>query len=85
MNDFLRERLVCPLSKAPLSLNEEGLLSAPCGFKYRENDFMVGLEFSKDWSDRQSEYESSEKDYLKRINHPEKLLDLDSELADVTK
>lgn len=83
MNEFLRERLVCPVSKAPLSLNDDGLLSAPCGFKYRENDFRVGLEFSKDWINGQSEYELAEKGFLKRINHPEKLSDLDSEVADV--
>lgn len=59
------------------------MLSAPCGFKYRENDFRVGLEFSRDWSDGQSKYESAEKSFLKRFNHPKKLSDLDSELADV--
>lgn len=82
MNEFLRKRLVCPVSKAPLLLNE-GLLSAPCGFKYRENDFRVGLEFSKDWSVGQSEYESFEKRWLKMVNHPGKLSDLDGETADV--
>ena len=83
MNEFLRKRLVCPISKAPISLNDEGWLSAPSGFKYRENDFRIGLEFSKDWCDGQHEYESVEKGFLKRINHPEKLSDLDSEVADV--
>lgn len=82
MNEFLRKRLVCPVSKAPLSLID-GLLFAPCGLKYRENDFRVGLEFSQDWSEGQSEYESFEKRWLKMVNHPEKLSDLDSETADV--
>lgn len=82
MNEFLRKRLVCPVSKAPLSLND-GFLFAPCGFKYRENDFRVGLEFSQDWSEGQSEYESFEKRWLKMVNHPEKLSDLDKETADV--
>jgi len=82
MNEFLRKRLVCPISKSPLSLND-GLLSAPCGFKYSENNFRVGLEFSKEWSEGQSEYESFEKRWLKMVNHPEKLSDLDSETADV--
>lgn len=82
MNDFLRKRLVCPVSKSPLSLND-GILSASCGFKYRENDFRVGLEFSQDWSGGQSEYEAFEKQWLKTVNHPEKLSDLDSETADV--
>lgn len=82
MNEFLRKRLVCPVSKAPLSLND-GLLSAPCGFMYRENDFRVGLEFSQDWREGQSEYESFEKRWLKMVNYPEKLSDLDSETADV--
>lgn len=83
MNEYLHERLVCPLSKAPLSLNDEGLLSAPCGFKYQGTDFRVGLEFSKDWSAGQSEYESFEKQWLKMVNHPQRLSELDGELTGV--
>jgi SAM-dependent methyltransferase len=82
MKEFLRKRLVCPVSKAPLSLNDD-LLSAPCGFRYSGNDFRVGLEFSKDWSVGQSEYESFEKRWLEMVNQPEKLSDLDKETADV--
>lgn len=82
MNEFLRKRLVCPVSKAPLSLND-GLMTAPCGFKYRKNDFRVGLEFSQDWSEGQAEYESFEKNWLRAVNHPDKLTDLDNETADV--
>lgn len=83
MSEFLRERLACPISKASLTLDDGGLLSAPCGFKYRENDFRVGLEFAQDWSTGQAEYESFEKQWLKMVNHPEKLSDLDSETTDV--
>lgn len=83
MNEFLRERIACPISKAPLTLSDDGRLSAPCGFKYCENDFRVGLEFSQDWRNGQSEYESFEKHWLKTVNHQGKLLDLDSETTDV--
>ena len=83
MNEFLRERLACPLSKMPLALRNDGLLSTSCGFLYRENDFRVGLEFSQDWAEGQSEYELFEKQWLEMVNHPEKLLELDSETADV--
>ena len=76
MNKFLRERLACPISKAPLLLNDDGLLSAPCGFKYLETDFRVGLESSKDWSEGQFEYESLEKRWLKTVNHPQKIISL---------
>lgn len=83
MNEFLRQRLVCPLSKAPLSIDAYGFLTAPAGFKYKSDDFRVGLEFSKDWSDGQTEYELVEKQWLKTINYPQKLLELDSEAVDV--
>ena len=83
MNEFLRERLVCPISKAPLTLDNSELLLAPCGFKYREHDFRVGLEFSKDWSAGQLEYESFERRWLGMVNNPENLTDLDNETADV--
>lgn len=83
MSEFLRERLACPISKAPLTLDDSGLLTSPCGFKYRGNDFRVGLEFSQDWRVGQSEYESFEKQWLKMVNHPEKLSNLDNETTDV--
>ena len=83
MNKFLRERLACPISKEHLTINDDGLLSAPCGFEYPLNDLRVGLEFSKDWSEGQAEYETFEKQWLKTVNHPEKLSDLDSETSDV--
>lgn len=83
MNEFLSNRLICPISKTLLTLNDDGLLTAPCGFRYRQNDFRVGLEFSNDLSEGQSEYESFEKHWLNTVNHPEKLLGLDSETADV--
>jgi ubiquinone/menaquinone biosynthesis C-methylase UbiE len=84
MKKFLSDRLVCPISKQPLMLNDDdGLLYAPCGFKYWQNDLRVGLEFSKDWSVGQSEYESFERGWLKTVNHPEKLLALDHETVDV--
>lgn len=83
MNEFLRERLACPISKTPLTLDGDGLLSAPCGFKYVENDFRVGLEFSSDWSKGQTEYESFERRWLEMVNCHEKLIDLDNETADV--
>ncbi|MDX8392422.1 MAG: methyltransferase domain-containing protein [Mariprofundaceae bacterium] len=82
MNEFLRERLVCPVSKAALSLDGDQL-STSCGLKYSGNDFRVGLEFSKDWSEGQLEYELFEKQWLKTVNDPEKLLDLDRETLDV--
>ncbi|MDP1766804.1 MAG: methyltransferase domain-containing protein [Methylotenera sp.] len=82
MKEFLSKRLVCPVSKMQLSLNNS-LLSAPCGFQYSNNDFRVGLEFSKDWSDGQSEYEAFEKRWLNIVNNPEKLSELDNETADV--
>jgi SAM-dependent methyltransferase len=84
MKKFLSDRLVCPVSKRSLTLNDgDGLLSAPCGFRYRQNDFRVGLEFSKDWVAGQSEYESFERFWLNAVNHPEKLLALDRETFDV--
>lgn len=83
MKEFLSNRLACPISKAPLTLNENGLLSAPSGFSYSRYDFRVGLEFSKGWREGQSEYEAFEKCWLKMVNHPEKLSSLDSETADV--
>lgn len=83
MNEYLRERLVCPLSKKPLSLNEEGMLVAPCGFRYQGNDFRVGLEFSEDWSVGQAEYEAYEKRWLKTVNNPQSLAELDGELIEV--
>lgn len=83
MNEYLRERLVCPLSKQTLSLNDEGLLVAPCGFEYQGGDFRVGLEFSEDWSVGQSEYEKFEKHWLKTVNNPQSLAELDGELVEV--
>ena len=83
MNEYLRERLVCPLSKQTLSLNDEGLLVAPCGFEYQGGDFRVGLEFSEDWSVGQSEYEEYEKRWLKTVNNPQSLAELDGELVEV--
>ena len=83
MNSFLSEILVCPVSKAPLSLDNSGFLFAPCGFKYSETDLRVGLEFAKDWSEGQAEYESFERCWLNTVNHPEKLLSLDNETVDV--
>lgn len=83
MNEFLRERLVCPISKAPLMPQDGGLLSAPCGIIYCEDDFRVGLDFSQDWSEGQAEYELFEKRWLKMVNHPAKLVDLDAETTDV--
>lgn len=82
MKEFLSSRLVCPVSKATLSLNGD-LLSAPCGLKYWNNDLRVGLEFSKDWSDGQTEYEAFEKRWLNTVNNPESLSDLDNETSDV--
>lgn len=83
MNEFLRNRLACPISKSPLTLSDDGLLSSPCGLKYQAGDFRVGLEFSEDWSDGQAEYESFEKQWLKTVNEPGKLSALDSETSDV--
>lgn len=82
MKEFLKHRLVCPISKAPMTFTD-GILSAPCGFRYSPNDFRVGLEFSKEWNEGQSEYELFERQWLGAVNHPEKLLELDRETADV--
>lgn len=83
MNKFLQDRLACPISKTPLVLSDDGLLFSSCGLKYQVNDFRVGLEFSEDWSDGQAEYEAFEKQWLKTVNEPEKLADLDRETSDV--
>lgn len=83
MNEFLSKRLACPISKVPLTLDDDGMLSAPCGFKYKSNDFRIGLEFSKDWREGQDEYEAFEKQWLKTVNQPENLLSLDNETSDV--
>lgn len=83
MNEFLRDRLACPISKSPLALNDEGLLTSSCGLRYHMDDFRVGLEFSEDWRDGQVEYEAFEKQWLKTVNEPGKLLDLDAETSDV--
>ena len=82
MNDFLTKRLVCPISKVPLLLNDN-LLSTPSGLTYCDNDFRVGLEFSRDWSTGQAEYEFLEKRWLDTVNNPQKLLDLDAETSDI--
>lgn len=82
MTEFIKKRLVCPISKTPL-LTHGDLLLASCGFTYHDNDFRIGLEFSRDWSAGQAEYESFEKRWLDTVNNPQKLLDLDAETADV--
>lgn len=80
---FLQERLVCPISKQPLISSGNGYLIAPCGLKYQNNDFRVGLEYSDKWKIGQGEYEIFEKRWLKSVNSHEKLVDLDRETSDV--
>jgi SAM-dependent methyltransferase len=83
MNKFTKDRLVCPTSKLPFVKQSPEILLSQCGFQYKNCDFRVGLEFSKDWSEGQKEYEVFEKKWLEAVNQPKRLVDLDDEVADV--
>ena len=83
MNDFLFQRLVCPISKKAMTMEDDGFYSASCGLQYRTNDFRVGLEFSSEWRDGQVEYEEVEKKWLNIVNNTEQLKNLDNETADI--
>lgn len=48
--------LVCPRSKQPLQQDGQ-VYVAPCGFRYPDGDFRVGLDYGDDWATTQREYE----------------------------
>ena len=56
LNSFALERLVCPISKRPMTRTGNDFAS-PCGFRYKAADFRIGLEFSDKWAGGQAAYE----------------------------
>jgi SAM-dependent methyltransferase len=56
LNEFVLSRMVCPISKKPLRQEGDDFI-APCGFRYEQGDFRVGLGFQDIWSEGQKHYE----------------------------
>jgi len=57
LSSFIFDRLVCPLSKNKLVIDGDSYL-APCGFRYRNGDFRIGLDFDTHWARSQRDYEA---------------------------
>jgi len=81
LNDFVRERLACPISKKAMKQAGNDF-QAPCGFLYKDGDFRIGLEFQDKWAKGQKVYEDL---IAREVQEPSKtvLSAIDEETRDV--
>lgn len=65
LSPFFLSVAACPISKEPLAF-KNGSIRAPCGFRYDNGDFRVGLDYSKGWAKSQTDYEAWQERHLSR-------------------